>query len=77
MSHRQGHEPSWEKSYIAYPGKENRSNIHEWVMALIINEMLCSLLCNCLCNAQGFNSTGKKQDKLSLKSSTTMHNSPI
>lgn len=39
MSHRQGHEPSWEKSYIAYPGKENRSNIHEWVMALIINEM--------------------------------------
>lgn len=41
MSHRQGHEPSWEKSYIAYPGKENRSNIHEWVMALIINEMLC------------------------------------
>lgn len=28
-SHSQGDELSWEKSYIAYLGKENRSNIHE------------------------------------------------
>lgn len=37
MSHSQDYEPSWEKSYIAYPGKETRSNIHEWVRALMIN----------------------------------------
>lgn len=37
ISHSQSHEPSWERSYIAYPGKETRSNFHEWVMALVIN----------------------------------------
>lgn len=76
MRHSQGHEPTWEKSYIAYPGKETTSNIHEWVMALMINRDIVHSALALLCDAQGLNSTRKKQDKLSLKSTSTMHNSP-
>lgn len=76
MSHSQGREPSWEKSYVAYLGKETRSNIHEWLMALTINKGIAPLLWTCLCSAQGFNSTGREQDKLSPKPTSTTHNSP-